>query len=80
MKTIDAVGKRIQELLKEKDISQYAVCKKATVDLSTIYNILNSRQKVISFNILLLLCEGLGVTIQEFLNSPLFSKENLEID
>jgi len=80
MKVIEAVGKRIQNLLSEKNITQYAVCKKATVDLSTIYNILNGRQKVVSFNVLLLLCEGLDITIQEFLNHPLFSKENLEID
>jgi len=80
MKVIQAIGQRIQGLLREKGLSQYAVCKKATVDLSTIYNILNGRQKVISFNILLLLCDGLDVTIQEFLNSPLFDKENLEID
>jgi len=80
MKIIEAVGKRIQNLLTEKNLSQYAVCKKATVDLSTIYNILHGRQNVVSFNILLLLCEGLVVTIQEFLNDPLFDKANLDID
>lgn len=79
MLVINAIGKRIQEILTEKNLSHYAVCKKATVDLSTIYNILNGRQKVISFNILLLLCEGLDITIQEFLNHPLFNKDNLDI-
>lgn len=29
---------------------------------------------------LLLICEGLGITIQEFLNDPLFDRENLDID
>jgi len=80
VKVIDAVAARIKFYLDEKKLTQYAVCKKATVDLSTIYNILNGRQRVVSFNVLLLLCEGLGVTVQEFLDSPLFHKENLEID
>ena len=80
MKVIEAVGKRIQKFLIQKNLTPYAVCKKATVDLSTIYNIINNRQKVISFNILLLLCEGLGVTIQEFLDDPLFEKSNLDVD
>ena len=80
MTVIEAIGKRIQQIQVEKKLSNYAVCKKATVDLSTLYNIFNNRQKVISFNVLLLLCEGLDVTIQEFLNSPLFDKNNLDID
>jgi len=80
MIVIEAIAERIKNLMAEKNLSQYAICKKATVDKSTVYNILNGRQKVISFNILLLLCEGLGITIQEFLNDPLFDKSNLEID
>jgi len=80
MTVINAVGKRISGLLVEKNLTQYAVCKKATVDLSTVYNILNGRQRVVSLNILLLLCHGLDITIQEFLDDPLFEKENLEID
>jgi len=77
---IDAIGKRIREIMGEKNLSNYAVCKRATVDLSTLYNIFNKRQKVISFNVLLLLCDGLDITIQEFLDSPLFGKDVLEID
>ena len=80
MIVIEAVSKRIQTLMTEKNLTPYSVCKKATVDLSTIYNITNGRQKTISFNVLLLLCEGLGVTIQEFLNDPLFEKSILDID
>ena len=80
MTSIEAIGKRIQEVQMQKNISNYAVCKKATVDLSTLYNIFNNRQKAISFNVLLLLCDGLDITIQEFLDSPLFKKDNLEID
>ena len=79
MKVIYAIGERIQKIMTEKNLSQYAVCKKGTVDKSTIYNILNGRQRVVSFNILLLLCEGLGITIQEFLDDPLFDKSNLDI-
>jgi DNA-binding Xre family transcriptional regulator len=80
MTVIEAIAKRIHEIQGEKNLTNYAVCKKATVDLTTIHNIFNNRQKVISFNILLLLCDGLGVSIQEFLSSPLFNRGNFDID
>jgi hypothetical protein len=76
MTVIEVVAKRIQGLLAEKQLSQCA----ATVNLSTLYNNFNGRQKVISFNILLLPCNGLGITIQEFLDDRLFAPNNLDID
>jgi transcriptional regulator with XRE-family HTH domain len=79
MTIIEAVAKRISDILDEKKLTAYYVCKKATVDLSTYYNLRNNRQKVISFNILILLCDGMNVTIQEFLDDPLFDRENLDL-
>jgi len=80
VKTIDAIAKRLNELLDEKKISQYALCKKVAIDASNIYNIFYKRTKSITLNNLLLICEGLGITIQEFFDSPLFKHEVLEID
>lgn len=78
MKLIDAIGKRIQELMLEKELTQYALCKKAAISESCLYNIFYKRQKDVPTSRLFLICEALGVTIQEFYNSPFFS--NIEID
>ena len=80
MKVIEAIAHRIKNILGDKNLSQYAVCKKATVHDSTIYNIYNGNQKHLSINVLLLLCEGMDISITEFFDDPLFSKENLDID
>jgi len=80
MKVIKAVAKRIQEIMIEKGITQYALCKKIAVSESSLYNICYNRQKDIPFGKLLLICDGLDISIHEFLNSPLFNKGNLEID
>ena len=78
MKVIEAIGQRIQKIIKDKGLSQYAVCKKATVHDSTLYNIFNGNQKHLSVNVLLLLCEGMDISIVEFFDDPLF--KNLDID
>ena len=80
MKIIEAIAKRLTELLDEKNLSQYSLCKKAAIDASNLYNIIYHRTKSITLNNLILICDGLGVTVHEFLDSPLFNREHLEID
>ena len=80
MKTIEAISKRLVNLLEEKQLSQYALCKKVAIDPSNIYNIMYHRCKTVTVDKLFLLAEGLGITVQEFLDDPLFLKSNIEID
>jgi len=80
MKTIEAVAKRTQEIMTEKGMTQYALCKKIAISESSLYNIFYNRQKDIPLGKLLLICDGLGITIQDFLNSPLFSRSKLDLD
>ena len=80
MKAIEAIAKRLDNLLKEKNLTQYALCKRIAIDPSNIYNIMYFRCKTITVDKLFLLSEGLDMTVQEFLDDPLFTKENLEID
>ena len=80
MKVIHAIANRLYALLKEKQLSQYALCKKIAIDPSNIYNIMYDRCETITVNKLFLLAEGLDMTVQEFLDDPLFSKENIDVD
>ena len=80
MKVIDAIAERLKYLLEEKKLSQYALCKKIAIDPSNIYNIMYKRCKTITVDKLFLIAEGLDMTVQEFLDDPLFDKDNIEID
>ncbi len=40
MKLIEAVAKRLNNLLIENKMTQYALCKKIAIDPSNIYNIM----------------------------------------
>ncbi len=80
MKTQRAVAIRLSKLLQEKKMTRYALCRKVAMSESTLHNIINEKCNSINLNTLYLICEGLDITIIEFLNDDLFKKENLEID
>jgi DNA-binding Xre family transcriptional regulator len=80
MQIIEAIAKRTRDVMSEKGLTQYALCKKMAVPESSLYNIFYKRQKDLPAGRLFLICDGLDITIQEFLASPLFARENLEID
>lgn len=73
-----AVSKRICELLQERDMTPYQLYIKSGVPKSTIGNIINCAYPSMKLRVIHELCQGLGVSIIEFFNSPLFEEENLE--
>ena len=79
MKMVEAIAKRLADLIAEKNISQYELAKRATIDASTIYNLFHNRIKTITVDTLWLIASALDLTIQEFLAHPLFSVENIEL-
>ncbi len=80
MKIQRAIALRLSKLLQEKNMTRYALCRKTAMSESTIYNIISEKCNSINLNTLYLICEGLDMTVIEFLNDDLFKKENLEID
>ncbi len=78
MQTIGTlVATRLNEFLKLKKISLYTLAKRARVPLSSIKNIYTGNAKRPSVELLYKICYGLNITILEFLNSPIFSNEEL---
>ena len=78
MQLNEAVSKRISELLHEKNMTQYQLFMKSGVPKSTISNIINCTYPSMKLRVIHELCQGLGVSIIEFFNSPLFEEFNLE--
>ncbi len=72
----EAVKKRILELADKKGLSVNRIAVNCDMTTSTLQNILNGNTKKSEITTLAKICFGLGVSIKEFFNSPLF--DNIE--
>ncbi len=73
-----AVVKRLKELIKERRITVNKLANLSGVAPSTVKNIFNGKSQNPGVVTLKLLCDGMGITITEFFNSPLFSELEIE--
>lgn len=80
MKMAEAVAKRTEEYLYEKGISLYRLAKLACLPISTLQNLYRGHTKSPTMTVLFKITDALEITVAEFLDSPLFSPENLELD
>ena len=72
----EAVRMRILELCREHDISVNKLCSISGVTQSTVNNIVSGRNNSATVSTIKKLCDGLGISIEEFFDSELF--RNLE--
>lgn len=77
MKLNEALSRRLCELLDEKGMTAYALYMRSGVSQSTISDIKNKNNTAVNVRILFELCEGLGISLQEFFESPYFSSGNI---
>ncbi len=78
MQLNEAVRQRLAELLKEKGMTQYQLFIRSGVPKSTIGNVVNCAYDSVKLRVLHELCQGLGISLNEFFQSPLFDENNLE--
>ena len=72
----EAVKERIIELCRERDISINKLCNMSGVTQSTVNNIVSGRNNSATVSTIKKLCDGLGISIEDFFHSELF--RNLE--
>lgn len=75
----EAVKERILELCREHDISVNKLSSMSGVTQSTVNNIVSGRNNSATVSTIKKLCDGLGITIEEFFNSKLFRGLEQEI-
>ena len=75
----EAVKERILELCREHDISVNKLSSMSGVTQSTVNNIVSGRNNSATVSTIKKLCDGLGITIEEFFNSELFRGLEQEI-
>ena len=76
----DAVSKRIVQLLKEKNITQYRLEQESGVILGALNRILAGQNKTVTLTTIYKLARGFNMTVFEFMDDDLFRSEYLEID
>ena len=74
-----AVALRISQLLKEKNMTQYRLAMNSGLTHSTLKNIIHETVKDNLLSTIILIASGFNMTVSEFLDSPLFLEENLNI-
>ena len=80
MNISQAVALRIKELLKERNLTQYKLEQKAGLSHDTVKSIMKGKAKGVNLKTLIILSEGFGMTVSEFLNCDLFEYDNLNMD
>lgn len=74
-----ALSLRIQELLETKEMTRYRLAMNSGVNHSTLKNIIHETVKDNLLSTTILIARGFDMTISEFLDSPLFDEQNLNI-
>lgn len=78
MKLNQSISERLTELLQERSMTQYQLFMKSGVPKSTIGNVINCAYDSVKLRVIHEMCQGLGIEIVEFFDSPLFAESNLD--
>ncbi len=79
MTTNDAIAKRVLQLMKEKNYTQYKIEQKSAVYHGAMNRILNLKNKSVTLTTVYKLARGFDMTVIEFLNDDIFADENIEV-
>lgn len=76
----EAFAARVKEILKEKNITQYRLCRQTGLYPSTMNYILHAKTKASNFKSIALIIRELGISMTEFFDSKIFEFDNLDIE
>ncbi len=77
MTLAQALSERVNELLKDKHMTQYKLFKLSGVSQSTISDIRNMKNGTVNTRIIYERAQGFGMDLKEFFNSSLFKGDNI---
>lgn len=81
MQLNEAIKIRIKKLMKEKNISSnYELSCIAGLNKSALSDFFRKKISYPRIDTIYLLCESLGITLEEFFSDSLFNIENIEVE
>ena len=75
-----AIAKRIKNLLIQNKITLYRLEKNSGILHGTMACIMRERNKTVTLSTIILIARGFNISLQEFLNDPLFDDDNLDAE
>lgn len=78
MNLAEAIAARIEELMHNRKISQYRLSQLSGVPQATISDIRLKKYNSVNLRVIYELADGLDLGLDEFFNSPLFKRENIQ--
>lgn len=76
----DAVVERVLALLKERNMTRYRLQQLSGITHGHMHRIMKDARKNITLKTVAMFARGFDMTIAEFLDDPLFSYDNLDMD
>lgn len=74
MRYTEAIGKRLRELLKEKNLTQTEFAGMCSISRMTINGVIRGRNKLVTLETLVVICNTLHISLREFFNADIFEK------
>lgn len=74
MKLSEAVGKKVENLLAERGMTQYQLYKNGGIPRSTISVTIDGKYKTVKLDTIYQIATTLGITLKEFFDDELFSE------
>lgn len=80
MKLSTAVALRISNILRERNMSQYALEKKIAMPHNTMKTLMGERNNGVNLKTVMQIIRGLDMTTAQFFDDPIFENPDLEVD
>ena len=80
MEVIEIMSKRLNYFLAKKDMSRYRLSKLSGVSETSLDKLALRKSQAGNIKTLMKICRGLGITVSEFFNDPMFESEELNLD
>lgn len=74
MKLTEAIAIRVNQLLVNRNLSQYSLFKNGGVPRSTVCDVVNNKKKRVSTETVYQICTTLGLTLADFFSDPIFDE------
>ncbi len=72
MKLVEAIGKRVEDLLEEKAMTQYKLSKLGGVPRSTICLLIAAKNKTVKMDTVYQIAATLSMSLKDFFDAPIF--------
>ncbi len=69
----EAVAQRIKSILKERNMSQYQLCKEGGIPRSTVFVLSEAKYKTVKLDTVYQIVATLGMSLTEFFDDPIFN-------